>query len=485
MKAFTICAFATMLVLPRAARSEKSAEKSAEESVGLIAVAPPPGPAPALVDLTGQLRRAVAERMAGVLEPAQLRARMGDGAPVSSLSETNRMYEAARATELGGDPQRAIVGLQAAIKDLETFPESEESFAQWSRAMLRVAKIESLLAGHEEQARATLERLLRADPGINVDPDVHGPDVAQLCKSVRSQLARLEKWRLTVSSSSEPAELRVFVNGREVGNSAKGPVVVTLPRGQYKVSGFQGEFRAPSVQVDLSAKDQEIVLDFTIPNVLRPTQGPGLALSPLDTTHIFGAAGFLRLDTVIATNFIENQGATYLIGTVHDIRSGKTKVAGAMRLYNQMAPTGGMDALAHFLLTGEQKKGLVTPYDPLHPDLPKPPGPERQPERPVEKSTAKGWVAFGTGIGAIALTGVSIWQVASSNSKYDSARKLLLSDGSQPSDRAKYDSLITRGDSARRNAVIAGAGAGVCVATTAVLGYLAYKQTGEIGPFRF
>ncbi len=477
MKVFTICAFATMLVLPRAARSE--------ESVGLIAVAPPPGPAPALVDLTGQLRRAVAERMAGVLEPAQLQARMGDGAPVSSLSETNRMYEAARATELGGDPQRAIAGLQAAIKALETLPESEEAFAQWSRAMLRVAKIESLLAGHEEQARAALERLLRADPGIKVDPDVHGPDVAQLCESVRGQLANLEKWRLTISSSPQSADLRVFLNGREVGNSAKGPVVVTLPRGQYKVSGFQGDLRAPSVQVDLSAKDQEVVLDFTIPKVLRPTQGPGLALSPLDTTHIFGAAQFLRLDTVIATNFVENEGATYLIGTVHDIRSGRMKVAGAMHLYNQMAPAGGMDALAHFLLTGEQKKGLVAPYDPLRPDLPKPPGPERQPEKPVEKSKAKGWIAFGTGIGAIALTGVSIWQVTSSNSKYDSARKLLLSDGSQPSNRSKYDSYLSSGDSAKRRAVIAGAGAGVCVATTAVLGYLAYKQTGEIGPFRF
>jgi hypothetical protein len=473
MRALAISVLAAVAVLSRPAR--------AVETVGVIAVAPPPGPTPALVDLTGQLRRAVAERVVGVLEPAQLRARMGDEAPGSSLSETSRMYEAARAAELSGDPQRAIVGLRATIKELESFPESEEVFALWSRAMLRLAKVESLLAGHEDEARDTMERLLRADPWVKVDPDVHGPDVVQLCDSVKTALGRLEKRRLTVSSQS--TAVRVFVNGREVGDNAKGPVVLKLPLGRYRVSGYRGKLRAPPVTIDLGAKDHELALDFAIPEVLRPAQGPGLATSPLDTSRIFGAAGFLRLDTVVATNTVENDGVTYLVGSVYDVRNGRLKLAGVMRLYNEMPPTGGMDALADFLLTGEKKKGPVTPYDPLHPDLPKVPFPGG-PEQPTV-STTKGWVAFGTGIGAVAFAGVSVWQAISSKNSYDSAKKLLLPDGSLPFDRTRYDSLTADGDSAKRNAIIAGAGAGVCLVTTGVLGYLSYKQTGDVGPFRF
>jgi len=201
MKTFAICAIAAVLMaLPRSGR--------AEETVGVVAVAPTPGPTPALVDLTAQLRRAVAERVGGVLDPAQLRARMGDNAPGSSLSETNRMYEAARAAELSGDPQRAIVGLQAAIKELETFPETAEVFAQWLRAMLRLAKIESLLAGQEDQASETLERLLRTDPSVKLKPEVYGPDVVQLADSVRSKLAKLEKRRLTISSEAKGVSLQ-------------------------------------------------------------------------------------------------------------------------------------------------------------------------------------------------------------------------------------------------------------------------------------
>lgn len=471
MRALALCTLGAVLACPRAAWPA--------ETIGVVAVAPSPGPSPALVDLTAQLRRSVSERTSGVLEVAQLRARMGDDAPTSSLAETNRMYEAARAAELSGDPRRAIAGLQATIEELESFPEGQEVFAQWSRAALRLAKIQSLMAGREEEARATLERLLRADPGLKVNPDTHGPYVAEACEAVRAQLARLERRRLTISSPSPG--VRVYVNGREVGASGRGPVVLTLPRGTYRVAGYQGRLRAPPVTVNLSARDQEVVLDFAIPEILRPGQGPGLAASPLDATRIFSAAGFLRLDAVVATNLVENDGVTYLVGTSYDVRGGKMKVAGVMRLYDLVAPAGGVDALADFLLTGE-RKGPVAAYDPLRPDLRRLtlPGAE-----PAVRSTAKGWVAFGSGLGALALGGVALWQAASSNGNYDSARALLSANGALPPDRTQYDRFVADGDSARQRALIAGIGAGVCVATTAVLGYLAYQQTGEIGPFRF
>ena len=60
MRAFTTCVLATSIVVsPGAGR--------AEESLGVVAVAPQPGPTPTLIDLTDQLRRAVGARVSGVL----------------------------------------------------------------------------------------------------------------------------------------------------------------------------------------------------------------------------------------------------------------------------------------------------------------------------------------------------------------------------------------------------------------------------------
>jgi len=50
---------------------------------------------------------------------------------------------------------------------------------------------------------------------------------------------------------------------------------------------------------------------------------------------------------------------------------------------------------------------------------------------------------------------------------------------------ASYNKMVTDGNSARSTALVAGAGAGVCLVATGVLGYFSYRQTGEIGPFRF
>ena len=77
------------------------------------------------------------------------------------------------------------------------------------------------------------------------------------------------------------------------------------------------------------------------------------------------------------------------------------------------------------------------------------------------------------------------WQAISSSSNYDKAHKLLGPDGSVPFERAQYDKYLAAGDSAKRNAIIAGVGAGTCAIATGIMAYIAYRQTGEIGPFRF
>ncbi len=69
-----------------------------EEAVGVLAVAPPPGPSPGLVEVTIQLRHALAERLPGVLLGQRLRERMKpDGAWLSPADVDRTLASAVRA----------------------------------------------------------------------------------------------------------------------------------------------------------------------------------------------------------------------------------------------------------------------------------------------------------------------------------------------------------------------------------------------------
>lgn len=60
------------------------------EVVGVLAVSPPPGPGPELVDLTGKLRDELAKRLDGVLEARDLRERMTSEQVLESLQYLDR-----------------------------------------------------------------------------------------------------------------------------------------------------------------------------------------------------------------------------------------------------------------------------------------------------------------------------------------------------------------------------------------------------------
>jgi hypothetical protein len=98
-----------------------------------------------------------------------------------------------------------------------------------------------------------------------------------------------------------------------------------------------------------------------------------------------------------------------------------------------------------------------------------------------------GWTATVAGGVALAAGGVAIWSQLDANAHYSSARKLTgpggdLVVGATP---AAYRSEVSAGDRSHRTAVLLGVGAGVAAAGSLVLGYLAHRQTGEVGPFRF
>jgi hypothetical protein len=279
------------------------------------------------------------------------------------------------------------------------------------------------------------------------------------------------------------------VDGRPVGEA---PVKVDLAAGRYRVSGRSGSTRSMVVEVDLGSSDQELPLDFSPAQSLRPQLGPGLApADPASVRGVVSAGAILGLDVLVAVSL---DGPTILSGRIFDLRKGTLTREGKVRLVNRALPLGGATALAEFLATGSTASGLVLlPGDPaLAVDLSTPalPASAVDPAKtsaPTSDSKVLGWTAFGTGVAAVGLGGVAIWQLFSSNSSYSQAQSMLDPSGALPpgANASQYQSLIASGDSSRQVAVITGVGAGVCLVATGVLGYLSIKQTGELGPFRF
>jgi tetratricopeptide (TPR) repeat protein len=457
---------------------------AAAETVGVLAVSEPPGPGPELTELTLQLHDVLARKTAGVLDASQLRERMMGQTSTSSLSELDRAYAGALARYQAGEYEAAIRTLRAVIQDLERLPESPEAFEQWSRDMLRLARAEQSMQ-RDGEAQALLDRLVRANPQVKVDPAQYPPSFVRLVESVRVQQKGVRTAKLTVNAEKG---VRVFVDGRDVGLA---PVVVSLPPGRYRVSGQQKALRVPGVLVTLAGEDASVALDLELAQALRPGAGPGLALpAPDRVRRIITASASLALDRVVVTTLAHEADVTFLVGTHYDVRRGAVEREGRVRLaVNRAPPTGGLDALAAFLMLGETSP-IVDAIDPLRPS------PELQQgiaqsaarqERERGRSGVLGWSAIGAGGAAILAGGVAVYYSVQSGRLNDDADAMLGPDGRVrlPYTTAQYNAKVADADRAQKMAIGTGIGAGAALATGAVLGYLSYRQTGEIGPFRF
>jgi hypothetical protein len=105
----------------------------------------------------------------------------------------------------------------------------------------------------------------------------------------------------------------------------------------------------------------------------------------------------------------------------------------------------------------------------------------------VPAGKVMGWTAVGAGVAALALGGIAIVKEMDAGEHYDQARGMTgpggdLVVGVTPS---QFRSEVAAGDGSRHDAIVFGAAAGACVVSGVVLGFLAYRQTGEVGPFRF
>lgn len=189
---------------------------------------------------------------------------------------------------------------------------------------------------------------------------------------------------------------------------------------------------------------------------------------------------------------------TYLQGTLFDVRHGAMHREARLRLSGGLPPPAGLSALAAFLMTGRPsalvaatKGGEPRAQAPVaaEPDLRVPPraGPSGFVElQPWRGSAFLRWSPVAAAGVAVGLGAVSAWSAARASSAYGRANGLLedgsLRLGTSP---GQYDGHISDGNSARSLAVGSGVAAGVALAASGVLGYLGYRESREIGPFRF
>jgi hypothetical protein len=438
------------------------------DSVGVLALGLPPGPGAEIVEIASRLRDAIAERRAGVLGEEQLRSRMS-GPPAASLEELDAAFEGARAAYLAGDHEGSVRTLRSVVEELERLPDEARVFEQWKRAVARLARSE-LDLGRPEASRALLQRLVRAAPDFEADRGLFPGKLIQQLESVRSALRAEPTHHLAVAASSAGAHL--YLNGREVGTA---PADLTLPRGPYRLSGSLGSSRVLPIAVDLRGGDQSVFLDFTIPEAFRPDLGPGLALAEDDRSHrVVAAGGYLGFAEIVTVHLLQDAGASFAVGTVHDVRRGMLVRQGRVRLAGGALPPGGLRELAEFLVNGNASGHVEVPGQRRAVDL-----------GPAPPLRALGWTALATGVAALGLTAFASAETRSASGSYAEARKVRAGGFSTYQAVVQYNRAVDRGDSARRAAAACWTGAGVAAVAAGVLGYVNYRRTGEIGPFRF
>ncbi len=485
MRAFAALA---VVVVPFLAAAEP-------ESTGVVPVADPPGPGVELVDLTRGLRATLAEQTRGVVSPEDLRLRMAGSPSTATLTELDRAYSGAVAASQSGDYEGSARTLRAVIEDLERLPATPEAFAQWSRAMLRLARTEGSL-GHKGESRELLERLVRADPGLKVDPEQYPPSFAKQVDDVRAGLKAGPQRKLTVTSSRSA---KIFVEGREVGAT---PLTLSLPAGSYRISAVASGARLPPVAIDLSAGDSSLALDFGVADMYRPDAGPGLALSPAQRANgIITAGASLKLDRVLATSVSSDGDVRYLVGSLYDVRKGSLLREGRLRLAGWRPPEGGFRDITRFLLTGESSGAVITeavvadggkgkPADlNVKPAsaFKQPPPKVVTPGRGHAPGYAKKWTAVGAGAAALALGGIALYESSAANRSFSKAEAMLgENDELKPDeDPREYDRLRSDGNRQRTMATVTGVGAGLALVTSAVFGYLGYRDSGTFGRIEF
>lgn len=460
----------------------------AADSFGVLAVADPPaGPDSDLAEMTHQLRTACRDRVGGILEVPDMRARLLGQASNATLPELERAYVGAQAAFQNEEIDIAASTLRAILDDLEKLPETPDAYAQWTRAMIRLAYVERILKRPAAVA-ATMERLAATEPHFVVDEVQYPPSLRKEFEEARHRVAGRRKAKLTVTSGARP--VMAYVNGKSIGNT---PVSVSLPPGRYRVGGASDALRVPSTSVQLDGDDRAVELDFSVAEALRINAGPGLALKSAErSSSIVRAGGWLAATRVVAASVAVESGVQFLSGALYDVQRGALLREGRVRMVTGSVPSIQLGALASFLLTGQPSRG-VTPVNAAPVDLVAPistgaaalagRGTPLGPPAPPGVTARRPWLrpaAYAAGAVALGLAGIATWQGVSAHDGYRDANAMLRPDGAllPGTDPGSHDRAVAAADASKRNAYLGAAGAAAFALAAGVLGYLSWDDRG-------
>ena len=324
------------------------------ETLAVLAAGDPPsGPDADLAELAHQLRAACRDRIGGLMDVPTMRARLLGQRSNATVTELDRAYGGALAVYQNGEFESALRTLKAIVEDLESLPESDEAYAQWVRAQLRLAHA-ALTIGRERDADEAMQALARTDPSIAPDPEQYSPTYRRRFEATKVKVRALPARRLQVAAEGFGGT--VYVNGRLMGAA---PLALWLPAGSYRVGGASGSLHVPSFRVDLHAEDRSVVLDFALAEALRTAGGPGLAVPAARRPEAMVRAGaWLGIDRIISVSRQSEGEAVFLLGSIYDVRNGALLREGSVRMIAGSVPAANLGALATFLLTGQGSRDV-------------------------------------------------------------------------------------------------------------------------------
>ncbi|HEX9289433.1 MAG TPA: hypothetical protein VF904_07920 [Anaeromyxobacteraceae bacterium] len=465
-----------------------AAPAAAFETLAVVAVADPPaGPDADLAELAHQLRAGCRDRVGGIEDVPTMRARLLGQRSNATVTELDRAYGGALAVYQNGEFESAIRTLKAIVEDLESLPESDEAYAQWVRAQLRLAHA-ALTIGHEKDADEAMSAVARTDPAVQPDADQYSPTYRRKFEAAKAKIRALPARKLQVSA--EGFQGTVFVNGRPMGTT---PLALWLPAGVYRIGGASGSLHVPSFGVDLQAEDRNVLLDFALAEALRMNAGPGLALTAADRGGALVRAGaWLAATRVVAASVVSDRDAQFLNGALYDVQRGALLREARVRMAAGSVTSVQLGALAAFLLTGQPARG-VEPVRSEPVALPAP-GPSIAASAPPPNLTAAtalgrapaarpGWLrpaAYAAGAVGLGLAGVATWQGIAARNGYRDADAMLRPDDTlvPGATRATHDARLASADGAKRNAYLSAAGTAVFAAAAGLLGYLSADDRG-------
>jgi len=446
---------------------------SASDSYAVIAIAEPERPSHELSELTHQLRAACRERAGEVLDAAETRARLTGQGGGATLANLERAYAGAEITFHNGEFEVSARTLRSIVEELEKQPGGEDAHAQWVRAIVRLAYTEKVLKRADASARA-LDRLLALEPEYAPDPYTYPPSLAREVEAARRRIAAAGTARLAITSTG--TSVAAFVNAKPVGMT---PVTVTLPPGEYRVSGALGALRVPGAVTRLEREAGSVELDVSLAESVRLGDGPAIALAGERTPPLVQIGRWLGVTRLVATSIVAEGGGRFLDGAVYDVERASPLRRGRVRIASGSVEPASVGALAGFALTGKGSAAVtaVPPSIDLSAGAAASPILAAQPA--VSKRTWTRPAAYTAGAVALGLAGIAVWQGLEARRSYDAAAAGLGPDGAVVAGgRAAYDRAIAAGDGARRNAYIGAIGVAAFAGAAAVLGYLSTDSRG-------